>query len=51
VRNAHPDDVVGLGTFTFNKRFVTVTTKEVVEKSDVITAFKHLKPLLKRTTN
>jgi hypothetical protein len=51
VRNAHPDDVVGLGAFTFNKRFVTVTTKEVVEKSDVITAFKHLKPLLKRTTN
>jgi hypothetical protein len=50
VINAHPDDVTGLGNYAFNKRFITTTTKEEVAKSDVITAFKHLKPLLKRNS-
>jgi hypothetical protein len=50
VLNAHPDDVTGLGSYVFSGRYIKTTTKEELLKEDVITAFKHLKPLLKRNS-
>jgi hypothetical protein len=48
VINTFPEDIPTLGNYVFGTRFVTATTKETTEKSDVIAVFKHLKPLLKR---
>jgi hypothetical protein len=45
-----PAKFAPIGAALFQGRFITVNTKEEVEKNDVITAFKHLKPhFIKKT--